>query len=132
MTLTLGQIASRLGGRVVGDPAVEVEQVASLERAGPRQIAFFTSLRYREQLAATRAAAVVVAPEHEALTALPRLVAERPYPYFARLSQLFNPLTLQPPGVHASAVLGKNVRIGNGVSIGAGCSWCSTSPHLSP
>jgi len=121
MTLTLGQIAARLGGRVVGNPAVAVEQVASLDHAGPQHIAFFTSLRYREQLAATRAAAVVVAPEHEALTALPRIVVERPYPYFARLSQLFNPLTLQPPGIHAAAVLGSNIKLGNRVSIGAGC-----------
>ncbi len=119
--LTLGQIASRLGGRVVGDPATAVEQVASLERAGPRQIAFFTSLRYREKLAATRAAAVVIGPDHEALTALPRIVTERPYPYFARLSQLFNPLLVQPPGVHASAVVAKTARLGERVSIGAGC-----------
>jgi UDP-3-O-[3-hydroxymyristoyl] glucosamine N-acyltransferase len=121
MILTLGQIASRLGGRVAGDPATQVEQVASLEHAGARQIAFFTSLRYREQLAATRAGAVVVAPEHEALTALPRIVTERPYPYFARLSQLFNPVVIQPAGVHASAVLGATTRLGKGVSIGAGC-----------
>ena len=119
--LTLGQIASRLGGRVAGDPQTQVEQVASLERAGPRQIAFFTGLRYREKLAATRAGAVVVAPDHEALTALPRIVTERPYPYFARLSQLFNPVLLQPPGIDASAVIAKNVTLGKQVSIGAGC-----------
>ncbi len=121
MTLTLGQIASRLGGRVVGDPATPIEQVASLEHAGPRQIAFFTGMRYRDKLVATRAGAVVVAPEHEALTALPRIVTERPYPYFARLSQLFNPLVVQPPGVHASAVVAKTAKLGKGVSIGAGC-----------
>ena len=119
--LTLGQIASRLGGRVVGDPGTLIEQVASLAHAGPRQIAFFTSLRYREQLAATRAAAVVIAPGHEALTALPRIVTERPYPYFAHLSQLFNPLTAQAPGVHPSAVVSKDAKLGERVSIGAGC-----------
>ena len=119
--LTLGQIASRLGGRVMGEPATLVEQVASLERAGPRHIAFFTGLRYRDKLAATKAAAVVVSPEHEALTELPRIVTERPYPYFARLSQLFNPVVLQPPGVHASAVVPSTARLGERVSIGAGC-----------
>jgi UDP-3-O-[3-hydroxymyristoyl] glucosamine N-acyltransferase len=119
--LTLGQIASRLGGRVIGDPQTRVEQVAAPEHAGARHIAFFTSMRYREQLAATRAAAVVLAPQHEALTELPRIVTERPYPYFARLSQLFNPLVGQPPGIHASAVLGSNLKLGDRVSIGAGC-----------
>jgi UDP-3-O-[3-hydroxymyristoyl] glucosamine N-acyltransferase len=119
--LTLAEIVSRLGGRVLGDPATPVEQVGSLEHAGPRQIAFFASLRYRDKLAATRAGAVVVAPEHEALTRLPRIVTARPYPYFARLSQLFNPLVTQPPGVHPSAVVSKTAALGERVSIGAGC-----------
>ena len=33
--LTLGEIASRLGGRVVGDAATRVSQVGTLEKAGP-------------------------------------------------------------------------------------------------
>ena len=37
--LPLGEIASRLGGRVVGDAGVQIDQVGSLEHAGPRQIA---------------------------------------------------------------------------------------------
>jgi len=119
--LTLAQIVSRLGGRVAGDPATRVEQVASLERAGPGQITFFTGARYREMLAETRAAAVVLGPESEALTALPRIVAENPYAYFARLSQLFNPLVSQPPGIHASAVVSERASIGSRVSIGPGC-----------
>ena len=119
--LTLGQIASRLGGRVLGDPATTVEQVASLEHAGPKHIAFFTDVRYRDKLATTHAAAVVIAPEHEALTTLPRIVAERPYPYFARLSQLFNPLVVQAPGIHPSASISKSAQLGERVSVGAGC-----------
>jgi UDP-3-O-[3-hydroxymyristoyl] glucosamine N-acyltransferase len=119
--LTLGQIASRLGGRVVGEAATLVEQVASLEHAGPRHIVFFTALRYRDRLAATRAAAVVISPEHQGLTELPRIVTERPYPYFARLSQLFNAVVVQASGVHASAVVSATARLGERVSIGAGC-----------
>ena len=119
--LTLGQIASRLGGRVIGEPATLIEQVGSLEHAGPRHIAFFTGMRYRDRLAATKAGAVVISPEHEALTALPRIVTARPYPYFARLSQLFNPLVTQAPGIDASAVISKTARLGERVSIGPGC-----------
>src|SRR5438128_10668647 len=118
--LTLGQIVARLGGRVAGDPDTVVRQVASLEGAGDGQISFFTGSRYREQLAATRAAAVVLGPEAEAETALPRIVADNPYAYFARLSQLFNPVVAQAPGVHASAAVAKDVKLGERVSIGAG------------
>ncbi|HEY5897473.1 MAG TPA: UDP-3-O-(3-hydroxymyristoyl)glucosamine N-acyltransferase [Burkholderiales bacterium] len=119
--LTLGQIVERLGGRVVGDPQTAVRQVASLERAGAGNISFFTGSRYRDQLAATGASAVILGREAENDTTLPRIVAENPYAYFARVSQLFNPLVAQPPGVHPSAVIAKSARLGERVSIGAGC-----------
>jgi UDP-3-O-[3-hydroxymyristoyl] glucosamine N-acyltransferase len=119
--LTLGQIASRLGGRVAGDADTLIRQVGSLEHAGAGEITFLSSNKYKTKLAATRAAAVIVSPEHENLTTLPRIVCERPYAYFARVSQLFNPLTAQAPGVHPSAVVAPAVKLGAGVSIGAGC-----------
>ncbi len=119
--LTLGEIVSRLGGRVAGDANTVVLQVASLESARDGQISFFTGSRYRDQLASTRASAVVLGPEAEGETVLPRIVADNPYAYFARLSQLFNPVIAQAPGVHASAVVAKSAKLGARVSIGAGC-----------
>src|SRR3989442_13641617 len=119
--LTLGQIVAGLGGRVAGDPDTVVRQVASLEGAGDGQISFFTGSRYREQLAATRAAAVVLGPEAEAETALPRIVADNPYAYFARLSQLFYPVVARAPRAHVSAVEGK------GVALCARVSHCARS-----
>ncbi len=118
---TLGEIASQLGGRVAGDAGVLIRQVGSLERAGDGQIAFLSNPKYRSRLAATRASAVVLAPESESLTRLPRIVCDEPYAYFARLSQLFNAPTAQRPGVHPSAVLARSARLGARVSIGAGC-----------
>jgi UDP-3-O-[3-hydroxymyristoyl] glucosamine N-acyltransferase len=119
--LTLAEIARRLGGRVAGDPATRVRQVGSLEHAGAGDISFLSSARFKSRLGATRASAVILSPQFEHLTPLPRIVSEAPYLYFARVSQLFNPLTTQAPGVHPSAVLGSDVRLGEGVSIGAGC-----------
>jgi UDP-3-O-[3-hydroxymyristoyl] glucosamine N-acyltransferase len=117
----LGEITARLGGRVAGDAATLIRQVASLERAGAGQIAFFVNRKLEAKLAETRAAAVILAPQDEKLTALPRIVAENPYAYFARVSQLFNAAQLQAPGVHPSAVVSPSARLGKGVSIGAGC-----------
>ena len=119
--LTLGEIVQRLGGRVAGDANTLVHQVASLEGAAARHISFFTGSRYRAQLAATHAAAVVLGPEAEGETRLPRIVAENPYAYFARLSQLFNPVVLQERGIHPSAVVAKSASLGARVSIGGGC-----------
>jgi UDP-3-O-[3-hydroxymyristoyl] glucosamine N-acyltransferase len=118
---TLGQIASRLGGRVAGDPQTLIRQVGSLERAGAGQISFLLHKKNTAKLAETRAAAVILAPEHESLTALPRIVCEAPYAYFARVSQLFNPLTSQEPGIHATAVVSPTAKLAARVSIGPGC-----------
>src|SRR5579859_533629 len=119
--LTLGQIASRLGGRVAGDAGLVIRQVGSLENAKSDQTTFFSSARYKSRLAATRAGAVIVGKEGEGLTTLPRIVCEDPYAYFARVSQIFNPLTTQPPGIHPSASVAASARLGGRVSIGAGC-----------
>jgi UDP-3-O-[3-hydroxymyristoyl] glucosamine N-acyltransferase len=119
--LTLAEIARRLGGRVAGDAATLVRQVGSLEHAQPGDISFLSSARFKARLAATRASAVILSSEFEDLTPLPRIVCDAPYLYFARVSQLFNPLTTQAPGVHPTAVLGEGVTLGARVSIGAGC-----------
>jgi UDP-3-O-[3-hydroxymyristoyl] glucosamine N-acyltransferase len=118
---TLAQIASQLGGRVVGDAQILIRQVGSLERAGQGQIAFLANPKYRAKLAGTAASAVVLAPDAESLTGLPRIVCENPYAYFARVSQLFNPRVLQAPGVHPSAIVSPGAKLGARVSIGPGC-----------
>jgi UDP-3-O-[3-hydroxymyristoyl] glucosamine N-acyltransferase len=89
--LTLSEIATRLGGRVAGDPAARVSQVGSLEHAAAGEITFLASPKQRAKLAATRA------------------------------SELFNPLTNQAPGIHPTASVSPSADLGKDVSIGAGC-----------
>ena len=79
MAFTLAEIAARFGGRIVGDPGILIRQVGTLARAGEGEIAFLANPRYRTQLAASRASAVIVAPDAEPLTALPRIVCDHPY-----------------------------------------------------
>jgi UDP-3-O-[3-hydroxymyristoyl] glucosamine N-acyltransferase len=49
----------------------------------------------------------------------PRIVADNPYAYFARVSGLFNPPPAAEPGVHASAVVHPGATLAPGVSVGA-------------
>ena len=118
---TLAQIASRLGGRIAGDPQTLIRQVGSLERARSGQITFLADPKFRSKLAETGASAVVLAADAETLTALPRIVCDNPNAYFARVSQLFNPRTSQPEGIHPSASVAPGARLAPRVSIGAGC-----------
>jgi UDP-3-O-[3-hydroxymyristoyl] glucosamine N-acyltransferase len=119
--LTLGEIVARLGGRVAGDSGILIRQVGSLDKAGAAQITFVSNKKNLEKLAATRAAAVILSPENEKRTKLPRIVCDAPYAYFAKVSQLFNPVATQAPGVHPTAVVSPKAKLGEKVSIGAGC-----------
>ena len=119
-SLSLATIVERLGGRVSGDPGTAVSQVGSLENADAGQIAFFSNPRYKAKLAQTRAGAIVLAPEVEGLTSIPRIVTENPYAYFARLSRLFNPEPASPPGVHPQAVVERGARMAASAHVGAG------------
>jgi len=126
--LRLDEIVARLGGTLEGDASVLVSQVGTLASAGAGQIAFLANPKYRQQLLATRAAAVIVPPQFAAETTLPRIVHPNSYAYYARVVALLNPVPQRPLGVHptavvhcnvpASASIGEHVVVGEGASIG--------------
>jgi len=125
-TFSLKEIAERFGGEVIGDAAVRVEQVATLEAAQPHHIAFFSNPRYRRLLEQTRAGAVLVNGEAAGATSRPRIVCEDPYAYFARLSTFLNPpeeviaATHPDADIHPTASVDPSCCIGAFVVIGAG------------
>ncbi len=116
--LSLGEIVVRLGGRVIGDPNVAVSQVGSLEHATPGQIAFFSNPRFKSMLGNTRASAVLLSPSAEHFTALPKIVAENPYAYFARLSRWFNPEPEVKAGLHPLALVDPGARVSGSATVG--------------
>ena len=128
--IRLDELGRLCGAAVEGDGSTSIERVATLDGAGPGDIAFLANPRYRGQLAATRASAVIVGPGDADATTLPRLVAADPYVAYARVAQ-----RLYPPGPHragrhptavidpaatvaASAAIGPLAVIGAGASIG--------------
>lgn len=117
---TLDEIAQRLGAQLIGDGSRRVTGLATLSDAGPDDIAFLANRGYLRYLADTRAGAVLLHPSHADVCPTDCLALDNPYLGYARLSALFDPLASRDePGVHPSAVLGDNVRLGQGVQIGA-------------
>lgn len=119
MAYTLAEIASRLGGRVLGDAGVRISQVGTLERAGAEQISFLTNSKYRSKLATTKAGAMILSEADADSTDLPRIISQNPYAYFARVSALLNPDALISPGIHPSAVIGSGAQIDPSACISA-------------
>lgn len=125
MLLPLGSIVAALGGELYGDPQSEIGALAPLETAGPDALAFLSHPKYIKQLAASRAACVVVGAEHLALAQSRGacIVVAQPYLYFARVTQLWKSRSGQPGAarIHPSAVIDAEAEIHATASIGALC-----------
>ena len=78
--------------------------MATLRSAQAGDLSFLVQPKYRPELAATRASAVIVPEAERDATGLPRIVCRDPYAYFAHVTQLFNPPAPVVPGVHPEAV----------------------------
>ena len=125
MTLPLGTIVDALGGQLHGDPRMPVTGLATLLAATTSELSFVTNVRYRQQLAGTRAGCVVVGPEMqvEAMVRGACIVAPQPYLYFARVTQFWKHHMAPAPaaGVHASAVVDRLASIDPQAMIGPLC-----------
>ena len=122
VVLTAESIAARVGGTVVGDANAEVDGVAPLDRAGPRDLSFLASERYVLHFAATRAGIVLMRPDLAASagSARARIIVERPHEAMLEVLPVLYRQAAAPLGVHDSAVIGRGARIGSGISIGPG------------
>jgi len=115
----LADIAARFGGHVLGDADTMVKQVATLDSAQSGQLTFLASGKYRAQLVATRAGAVIVGAADADATQIPRIVCENPYAYFAKVSAFLNPAPQAVSGIHPSAVIGAGAQVDPSVQIAA-------------
>ncbi len=118
MGFSLEEIATRLGGEIVGSAVTQIRGIGTLSHAKADEIAFLANPIYRAQLSTTHAGAVIVAPSDRDLTALPRIIAANPYAYFARAAALFAPQQSVAIGRHASAIVDQNVDIADSAAIG--------------
>jgi UDP-3-O-[3-hydroxymyristoyl] glucosamine N-acyltransferase len=134
MAMTLGEIAVRYGLELAGDPALAVESVAPLASATPGTLSFCTGSKYRRQLAATRATAVVLPRELAGDCPVAALISPRPYAAYARVAAGLHPPAAVAAGrgrgaevaatarVAASAWIGPNAVVGAGAVVGERCS----------
>jgi len=145
MPVTLGELATRFGCELIGDPDVVVDNLASLASANERSLTFLSSDAYRPLLAGTRAAAVIVKPADAETCPAAALLDENPYACYARMAPVVRPEPSFAPGRHASAAIaddavvaasahiaahavvdsgsdvGENVYIGPGCVVGPDC-----------
>ena len=125
MSLQLGAIVDALGGELHGDAALSIERLAPLQNAQPDALSFLSHPKYQQELAASKAACVIVSPAmREAAAARGAyIVTPDPYLYFARLTQLWKAHHARPEvdRIHPSAVIHPEAHVDATARIGALC-----------
>lgn len=124
MNQTTGDIAARLGGALIGDPAAPIHGAGTLQDGQPGEIGFLSEPHYRKYLADTALTAVLLAEPCPESRATQIIVADVKRAW-RELAASFAP-PLPPPAISPqahidpSATIGTNVTIGAGAVIGAG------------
>jgi UDP-3-O-[3-hydroxymyristoyl] glucosamine N-acyltransferase len=111
-------LAVRFGLALQGEPGLKVSRVATLSHADPGAVSFLANPRYRKQMEATRATAVLVGPEDAAGCPVAALIDPNPYLQYARIAELLHPQAPDAPGIHPTAVVSPSARIAASASIG--------------
>jgi UDP-3-O-[3-hydroxymyristoyl] glucosamine N-acyltransferase len=116
MEHTLGELARFLDGQLKGPPDLVIGGIAPIDQATPRDITFIVQGRYARLAPQSLAGAFIVAPDQ---AELPRPLIIVPYPYlaYARVAALFAPPRRRWPGVSDFGYLGRQVKLGQDVSI---------------
>jgi UDP-3-O-[3-hydroxymyristoyl] glucosamine N-acyltransferase len=135
---TVRDLAASVGGRIVGDPDVEIHGFAGIERAGEGDITFVSDDRFLAQLAKTKASAVVLKAESAGCPAA-QIITPDPNLAFARIvgegelaiargrggvdpAALVDPAAAVDPSatIRAGAVISAGARVGARTIVGSG------------
>jgi UDP-3-O-[3-hydroxymyristoyl] glucosamine N-acyltransferase len=96
---------------------VTVTGAASLERAGPGDLAFLANPKYAPHLAGTRAAVVIVDAKAARPAGVTLLRAAQPYLAFARALQFLVRPEPPAPGAHPGALVDPAARVSPGATV---------------
>jgi UDP-3-O-[3-hydroxymyristoyl] glucosamine N-acyltransferase len=118
MGMTLLDLATTLGLGLHGQPDLMVQVVADLAVAQPGSLAFFADSKYRCDLKATGATAVILKAADLPDCPVAALVAEDPHLAFARAAGLLHPALTVVGGCHPSAVIAAGVHLHRSAWIG--------------
>jgi len=120
--MKLRVLAERIGAVLEGDGNIEILGVAGVREARPGELTFVAQPRYAALAAQTRASAAVVGLDWNRPVPCALLRAEQPEEAFSRAAELFAPPPERPaPGIHPTALVAPDVRLGAEVRIGPYC-----------
>jgi len=124
-TFTLAELVADVQGELCGDVDMNltIRSIAMLKNACSDELSFLSDIKYKDAVAETQAAAVLVSASLvDELKASHLLIAVKdPYLAYAQLQQKFHPMYVGQGNIHPSAIISDTARIANDVDIAAAC-----------
>lgn len=118
MSFTLGKLSVYTETTVLGDSRCEIRSVSSLQSATAGTITFFANPRLKRQLKETKASAVILDKKFIDICPTHALLTDNPYLAFAKIAALLHPDPEPVAGVHSTALISANTKIGENCSVG--------------
>lgn len=117
MKRTSREIAEYVGGELHGDRAVVLDSIASLKNAGPGDLSYADE-KFQSEVTDSRAGCVIVRSGDFAGKTV--IIAKNPKLAFARAAAWLLAESLDDAGIHPSATVAPDARIGDRVKVGPG------------
>lgn len=120
--MTLAEIAENLGGVLEGDGTVLITGLAGLSDAGSGEVSFLSNPKYASVVSQTNASAVVVWMDWAGAAPCSIIRVADPDAAFAKLANMLTSGSVDfPKGVHSTAIVADDVKLGADVGIGPYC-----------
>ena len=116
----LGELATHVGGELLGDAGLLISGLNGLVEAGPGELSFYGNTRYRKQYDASRASAVLVGRDAAPREGVSLVRVANPHLAFAQISRLFHPLPTYAAGVSPGAHVHPEARVHPDATVMAG------------
>ena len=118
--MNLKEIAELVGAELEGDGHTPIEGAAGIKEARSCDITFLANTKYQQLMKDTKAVGIIVPPGVKVPASKIALRHENPSLAFAKIMERFGPEPITyKPGIHPTAVIGKNVKLGSDITIQA-------------
>ncbi|MBP9855431.1 MAG: UDP-3-O-(3-hydroxymyristoyl)glucosamine N-acyltransferase [Candidatus Omnitrophica bacterium] len=118
MYKTLDEIAKVIGGEVIGDGSIKITGINGIKEAKPGELTFVVNSKYALLAEKTRASGIIY-PKNMELPDKPVILSDDPSgSFFKALSIFTDGETYSYQGIHSTAIVAKDAKIGKNVTLG--------------
>jgi len=111
ISMTLQELADKLGAKVQGDGSIRVKGIAPISAAQEGDLTFVTNAKYMKALADTRASVILLDKPPSLETGKSYLLHPNPYACLARILDLYHPAPKHPEGVREGAYVHPTAKV---------------------